>query len=125
MVEFLQANNRQSQLAKQIKPRSPFKANTLSKTDNIHTRLDSIDNINDLISEIESDKKGIPILIKQYLKLGGDILAFNVDDQFNNALDGLIMVDLLKTEAKTLGKYMGKEPLEQFHTYHSNQKQRA
>jgi len=71
-----------------------------------------------LISSIESDHKGIPILLKQYLKLGGRIAGFNVDPDFGNVLDGLIIVDLTKTEQRMLGRYMGKEGAERFLTYH-------
>ena len=31
------------------------------------------------ISEIEGDGKGVPVLLRQYLKIGGELLAFNVD----------------------------------------------
>jgi hypothetical protein len=36
------------------------------------------------------------------------LLGFNVDPEFANALDGLILVDLTKTEPKLLERYLGK-----------------
>ncbi|ALP52244.1 hypothetical protein Tel_03275 [Candidatus Tenderia electrophaga] len=71
----------------------------------------------DLIAEIDQDEKGVPILLKQYLKLGGQVLEFNVDDPFSNALDGLIMVDLMATDRRTLSKYMGPAGMERFYKY--------
>lgn len=50
-----------------------------------------------------------PILLKQYLGLNGKLVCFNVDPAFNNALDGLIVVDLTQVNVRTLGKYMGKQ----------------
>ena len=47
--------------------------------------------------------------MRQYLKLGAKFLSFNVDPDFSDALDGLIVVDLLRTEARVLEKYMGKD----------------
>ena len=47
--------------------------------------------------------------LKQYLKLGGRLLGFNVDPEFSNVLDVLIMVDLRRTSRKILNRYMGRE----------------
>lgn len=68
--------------------------------------IESIDGvadlIADLIADIEQDEKGMPILLKQYLKLGGRVPEFNVDDQFNDVLDALTMVGLLATDRRRL-----------------------
>ncbi|WP_035040782.1 lysophospholipid acyltransferase family protein [Desulfovibrio sp. X2] len=77
-----------------------------------------IDDLASLISEVESDKKGVPVLLRQYLKLGGKFLAFNVDQDFADALDGLIVVDLRKTDPKILARYMGKDEAQAFLTHH-------
>jgi len=77
-----------------------------------------LDNISELITQIESDDKGVPILLKQYLKLGGRLLGFNIDPDFNDALDGLIMVDLRNTDVRTLQKYMGRQEARQFLEFH-------
>jgi hypothetical protein len=69
-------------------------------------------------ADIEPDGKGIPILLKQYLKLGGKLLAFNVDPIFSNALDGLILVDLRHTAPAILNRYMGPASARQFLSYH-------
>ena len=117
LVEFLRANNSLPKLARLVKPRRPFKARAAGWHDG-KLQLESIEGVGDLIAEIEQDEKGVPILLKQYLKLGGQVLEFNVDDRFNNALDGLIMVDLLATERRTLAKYMGRDGVERFYKYH-------
>ncbi|EOD80909.1 putative hemolysin [Grimontia indica] len=61
---------------------------------------------------------GVPVLLRQYLGLNGKLVCFNVDPAFNNALDGLIMVDLRNVPAKTLGRYMGKEQAETYLDHH-------
>jgi hypothetical protein len=60
-----------------------------------------------MVGDIEQRAAGIPVLLRQYLRLGGKLLGFNVDPKFANALDGLILVDLTKTEPKLLGRYLG------------------
>ena len=79
---------------------------------------DDVDAISELVSSIETDRKGIPVLLKQYIKLGGQIVGFNVDPAFGNVLDGLIMVDLTQTEQKMLERYMSKDGAQRFLSYH-------
>jgi putative hemolysin len=65
-----------------------------------------IDELSRLIAGLEPDGKGAPVLLRQYLRLGGRVLGFNIDPEFANALDCLILVDLRKTEPRVLRKYM-------------------
>ena len=71
-----------------------------------------------LVSEIESDRKGVPTLIKHYLKLNGWFLAFNIDRDFTNVIDGLVWVDLLKTDHKVLRRFMGEAGVKAFFNQH-------
>ena len=71
--------------------------------------LKDIDLVSNLVSKLESDQKGVPVLLKQYLKLGGYVLSFNVDPDFNDVLDCMIVVDLPRNDQKTLKRYMGQE----------------
>ena len=76
------------------------------------------DLVSSIVSDLESDRKGIPVLVKQYLKLGGRILAFNVDPDFGDGVDGLILVDLRRTDAKVRAHYMGAEADAAFRAHH-------
>ena len=120
---FLKANRYRSDLAEMVKPRKPLRRGTI-KDVNINTVIwvmrDDVDNVSDLISSIEKDRKGVPILLKHYLKLGGEIIGFNRDPAFGNVLDGLIMVDLTQTEPKMLERYLGKEGAHRFLDYHQS-----
>jgi len=73
-----------------------------------------IDDLSELVSDIEQKRSGVPILLRQYLKLGGKLLGFNVDPKFANTLDGLILVDLTKTDPKLLERYLGKSEARRF-----------
>ncbi|MCG3734220.1 lysophospholipid acyltransferase family protein [Vibrio cincinnatiensis] len=63
--------------------------------------------------------KGIPVLLRQYLGLNGKLACFNVDPDFNNSLDGLIVVDLRQVPWQTLARYMGKEQAMAYFSQHS------
>ena len=52
-----------------------------------------------LVEGAPTDGKGVPVLLKQYLKAGAKVLAFNVDPAFSNALDALVLVDLRESAA--------------------------
>ena len=126
LVDFLKYNKFHQRLARHVKPRNPFRYPMKSswKSDDFAV-VNDIEQISDLVAQLEKDHKGVPILLKQYLKLGGTLLGFNVDHDFNNALDGLIMVDLVKTDAKVLSKYMGLEQTQEFLAFHANSLNKA
>ena len=50
-----------------------------------------------IIKDIETAHSNMPILLKKYLKQNAKITGFNIDPKFNNALDGLMVLDLETT----------------------------
>jgi putative hemolysin len=120
MVNSLKVNNYLPELGKLVKPKKPLQPKILRRFDGsiAHSALPNIDEVSNLIADIEPNQQGIPILLKQYLKLGGKLLAFNKDHNFNNVLDGLILVDLTETPLKILERYMGREGARNFINYH-------
>ncbi len=119
MVSFLEANRYLPGLAHQIRPRRPFRRGNGAWLQEEIADLREIDLISELVSQIEPDRKGVPILLKQYLKMGGHLLGFNVDPKFNHALDGLIMVDLRQTPERLLQRYMGEQGAREYLAHHS------
>ena len=57
--------------------------------------------------ELEPDGKGLPPLVKQYMKLGGQVMGLNEDPDFCDSLDGFIVVDLSKANPRQMKKFMG------------------
>jgi putative hemolysin len=66
------------------------------------------------VAELEYDNKGLPLLVREYIKLGGKFLSFSLDPAFGNAMDGLVSVDLDETRPRLLALYMGPENYERF-----------
>lgn len=66
-----------------------------------------VETLDSLISRIEGTQ-GMPVLLRQYLKLNATLLGFNVDPAFGDALDALMMVDLARLPRTTLQRYLGK-----------------
>ncbi|MBT5560158.1 MAG: lysophospholipid acyltransferase family protein [Proteobacteria bacterium] len=58
--------------------------------------------------------KTLPLLIRHYLSLNGKFVCFSVNTDFNDSLDGLILVDMRKMPVRYLSRYMGKENAKSF-----------
>lgn len=58
--------------------------------------------IDKLVRDIERDELSIPILIKKYLQLNSHVIAFNVDHDFADGLDALMLLDLKKMPEATI-----------------------
>jgi len=125
IVDFLKAHLEDPALTPHIKARTPFRGRPLlsSPGDFSWFPTSDIEEVSQLISDLEGMKKSVPVLLKQYLKLGGKILGFNIDVNFNDALDGLLLVDLLKTDKDKLLLYMGEQGVETFYSYHQKDHQ--
>ena len=104
-----------------VKARRPLRGNFVQKweLEALCSLLPDVDDLTGPIADLEPDGKGIPILVKQYLRLGGKLLAFSIDPRFANTLDGFVMVDLRETPPEILGRYMGKDAMREFFAWHS------
>jgi putative hemolysin len=114
IVQFLRTR-RAEDLEPLILPRSPYRPGRQLRGVGAWPRLaEDIEGLSKLITEVENDRKGVPILVKQYLKAGGKLLGFNVDRRFSGALDALIMVDLRVAPRPLLERFLGKTGAVQF-----------
>lgn len=108
LAESMAVHHYDSQSAELVSPSNPLvrKESSFWQTEMLSSLAD-IQLLSKVISRLEGGK-GVPVLLRQYLGLNGKLVCFNVDADFNDALDGLIVVDLRDVAVKTLGKYMGK-----------------
>lgn len=120
IVDCLSGPDYRHELADLVKARNPFRGKTIKdRAFRVGAPLlADIEDVSALISDIETDRKGIPVLLKQYLKLGGKLLGFNIDQNFNDALDGLILVDLTLSNDRMLSRLMGDESASRFLEFH-------
>ena len=121
MVSYFRSTNRDASLAAHVRPRKPFRLHGFPGLDpgNLTSLVADVSELSEIISDVEPDGKKIPVLLQHYLGLGGQVLEFNVDRRFSNALDGLIVVDLVKSPLKQLERYMGKAQAANFLQIHS------
>jgi len=120
IVRYFESQNLSAQWRGAVRARRPLQGNLVHKWEMaaLCSLLPDVEDLSAPISDLEPDGKGLPILVRQYLKLGGKLLAFSVDPEFGNTLDGFVMVDLTQTSPETLARYMGKQQTERFLAWH-------
>jgi putative hemolysin len=111
-------------IAAWVKPRRGFRAAKFVPKHvlRLTSLLTNVEELSSSIQDLERDGKGLPVLIRQYLKIGGKLLGFNVDPNFSNALDALVMADLRTASPAMLDRCMGKAGAAQFRAFHAVRK---
>ena len=92
----------------------PFRSRETSAIRRLALVAANIEDISLSVADIEPDGKGIPVLVRQYLRAGGKVLAFNVDPQFSDALDALLLADLRSAPSAILERCLGKADAKAF-----------
>jgi putative hemolysin len=111
MVSFLRRRAWLAEMAGLVRSVRPFHPRA-------EERAVDLEDLSSVVADVENGGRGVPVLLRQYLKLGGKLLGFNVDPKFSNVVDGLILVDLTRTEPRLLERYMGAREAGEFLAYH-------
>ena len=111
ILSYLQHHCMNEELAKEVKAFNPPESLKLYSEDErlIPTGLKDIRLLGHMVADLEKDGKHIPVLLKQYLRLGGQMLSFGIDEDFGGTLDGLVLVDMCKAPARVLRRFCGKD----------------
>jgi putative hemolysin len=72
----------------------------------VSTVIADVDQLDVVIKQLEG-RQGIPVLLRQYLRLNATLLGFNLDPDFGDALDALMMVDIRRIPAPLRLRYLG------------------
>jgi putative hemolysin len=70
------------------------------------------------VQALDHGGKGLPVLLRQYLKLQARVLDFSVDPAFGDVLDVLVTVDLPAAPPSLLRRYMGEGAAEAYLRQH-------
>jgi putative hemolysin len=106
LIEYLKRHHGWPELSEMVGNRIPFNY----KLNHHHEALlsnfgEDLSAIDRIIKDIDTNHFGVPILIKKYLSLGGRILDFNVDPDFNYAIDGLVVLDIAVVSEEVIKSY--------------------
>ena len=71
-----------------------------------------------LVAALEPDGNGMPVLLRQYLKLGAKALGISIDPAFGDVTDVLMAIDLTAVSPAILRRYVGDDGLAIYHAHH-------
>ena len=125
IVSYLKAHEMEPVLVNEVRAYNPPRKADLKRSESCILPLGLADaqGLSQLVADIEEDGKGIPVLLRQYLKLNGKILSFSVDKHFGDVLDCLILVDIFKTPERSIKRYLGRDAYEQLLPYMQREKE--
>ncbi len=103
IIKFIKEYYYDHELSKYIRPRKAFTVPVHNiDTDILIKESNDLNKFDRIFKDIETVQKNMPVLLKKYLKLNGRIVGFNIDPKFNNALDGLMILDLFDVPPGTI-----------------------
>jgi hypothetical protein len=104
------------ELARFVQPRRRYRHSAIrdGQIKRFATLAADIEDVSLSIADIEDDAKGVPVLLRQYLKVGGRLLAFNLDPNFADVLDALIVADLRTAPIALLQRCLGRTEAKAF-----------
>lgn len=104
IMEFVQQHHYDHVMAASVRPRNKFRIKP-DKSDSealVQASMADLKKMDRLIAEVDPHETSMPVLLKKYLLLNARIIGFNRDPRFNDALDGLMVLDLTKLPERTV-----------------------
>ena len=90
-----------------VSPRHEFEFAIHPELAHLHHEQDITQNMSALLKSIETDAKDIPVLAKQYLKMGAKFHALGIDTSFNHTPGLLLSVHMPNSPKRLLKQYIG------------------
>ena len=120
LIAFLRAHHFDDRLAAAAQPRNPPRLGRRREAElrALSRVARDILEVDELVRELETEKRGAPILVRQYLRLNARMLGFNVDPDFSDVIDGLFYIDLVHVQRSLLNRYLGVEGADTFMRLH-------
>lgn len=114
MVKYVSTMHSSHVLKDEFSPRTPFKEDFLKVDADVllAKNMDSLEQFDRFMFKLSNGEYRMPILFKRYLKLGAKFLCFNIDPDFNDTLDGLLLInfnEVPKSELEMLMKDSSEE----------------
>ena len=120
MVYYVTTKHTNEDMSKLFHPKTPFTPN-FNKCDIevlMEKNMETVDKFDRYIMKLSNGDYRMPTLFKKYLKINSKFLCFNVDPDFNDTLDGLLLLkftDYPKDELDMMLKDMPEEKRPAYH----------
>lgn len=120
IADTMMTNFRASEFDNLVKPITPHKIMNRVWTSEMLAELSNVKMLGKLIGRCDPGK-AVPVLLRHYLSVNGKLACFNIHPNFNDSLEGLIIVDARKSDAKTLSRFLGADGYAHFMSFHTLQ----
>ncbi len=120
IADTMMTNFKANEFDQLIKPITPHKIMNRVWTSEMLAELSNVKMLSKLIGRCDPGK-AVPVLLRHYLSVNGKLACFNMHPNFSDSLEGLIIVDARKTNAKTLRRFLGADGSEHFMSFHKLQ----
>lgn len=108
MIEFMKSHYYDPWVAQYVHPKKEYKVKLKDADKDFvfnETEAD-LNKFDKIIDEVEPGNLRLPVLIKKYIKQNARVIAFNVDPLFNNAVDGLMYIQISDLPESTVKPVM-------------------
>lgn len=103
MIEFMRSHYFDAVVSQYVHPKNDYKVHLSERDRNLF--FEDLDNdlnkFDKLIDDFEPEMR-LPVLIKKYIKQNAKVVAFNVDPNFNDAIDGLMYIRISDLPESTI-----------------------
>jgi putative hemolysin len=114
LTTFLEQNHLDARLARMVTPTHPRPVVTPPSL-SLPADIAGADR---RLAQLDADGKGMPVLLRQYLKLNARALGFSADPAFGDVVDALMAIDLTSVSPAVLRRYFGAEGLAAYRSHH-------
>ncbi len=103
MIEFMRSHYYDPVVAQYIHPKNDYKVYLSERDRNLFFEglENDLNKFDKLIDDFEPEMR-LPVLIKKYIKQNAKVIAFNVDPNFNDAIDGLMYIRISDLPESTI-----------------------
>jgi len=104
LIEFMKREYFHPHYSAMVKPRNKFKpdASDVDVDILLESSQQDLAKLDKIIQDIEPTHLNIPVLFKKYIQQNAKVIGFNLDPKFNDALDGLMLLDIYDIPAATI-----------------------
>ena len=120
IVNCLQQQHGDDALAVHLDPAVPFEGGPLHGITpaEVGDLVQDIEDVSTLVSGLENDGRGVPVLFKQYARMNAKLLKFGMWPEHGNSIVGFMIADFTTAEPKLLRRYMGEDGYRRFREWH-------
>lgn len=120
IIDLLRSRFSDSSLSVQVESHSPFEGVRLNgiTPDEIGDLVQDVEDVSTLVTGLEPDGKGVPVLIRHYVRMNAKLLDFGIWKNHSNAVVAFMICDVTTADPKMIRRYMGDEGYARFRAFH-------